>query len=215
MLTIINGTARRSHHLFGAGKAASSQRWLLRSLALMLLLGILLPTLLSPIPAYACSCAGPETVEAALQSKSHIFTGTVTKIDKRSGFRLPWGSVSSGDPVAVTFNVSEIWKGGPDSQVTVRTALGSESCGIDTFQVGQPYLVYAREYMGKLSTNICERTKPLASAADDLHILGPGTAPTQQSSDAANLPPAAGWAAALLILAVAVALLVVRRRRRR
>lgn len=234
MLTMINGKPPAHRNFLStatagpdAGKPPTSPRWLLlrrgllrpwllRTLALLLLFGALLPAALSPAPAYACSCAGPETVEAALQSKSHIFAGTVTKIDKRSGLRLPWGSYFSGDPVSITFHVTEVWKGGPESQLTVRTAMGSESCGIETFQVGQPYLVYAHKYNGELSTNICERTKPLASAAEDLQLLGPGVAPTTGGA-ATSIWPAAGWAAALLALAAAaaVALLAARRRRRR
>jgi hypothetical protein len=41
-------------------------------------------------------------------------------------------------------------------------------------------LVYAYDFQGDLTTNICDRTKDLSSAQEDLLKLGEGSLPTEE-----------------------------------
>jgi len=75
----------------------------------------------------------------------------------------------------VRFQVDKQWKGVTTDTVPVVTAADSAACGYP-FVTGKTYLVYARKLDGEpeLQTNLCSRTKPLASAQDDLAALGEG-----------------------------------------
>jgi len=73
--------------------------------------------------------------------------------------------------IAVTFTVSQSWKGVSSRRVTIVTGRGGGDCGFE-FKSGVDYLVYAYEPGGDgCQTNICTRTKELAHAAEDLAFL--------------------------------------------
>lgn len=85
---------------------------------------------------------------------------------------------------AVLFEVSQIWKGGAESQIIIHTGSGGGDCGFN-FEKDKEYLVYAHPstmYGDKelLITIICDRTNLLAQAQEDLAILGEGKVPTDQ-----------------------------------
>lgn len=113
--------------------------------------------------ALACSCAPPPPPQTALKESNAVFTGTVL------------GVTTSGVNYVVRLRVESSWKGAKCGEVTVITASEDAACGYN-FQVGQSYLVYAVKAQGKLSTNLCSRTKPTSEAGEDLTALGkPGT----------------------------------------
>jgi hypothetical protein len=113
--------------------------------------------------ALACSCAPPPPPQDALKQSSAVFTGTVIDV------------TTSGVNHVVRLRVESSWKGAKCGEVTVLTASEDAACGY-SFQVGQSYLVYAVKEQGKLSTNLCSRTKPTSDAGEDLTALGkPGT----------------------------------------
>jgi hypothetical protein len=115
--------------------------------------------------ALACSCAPPPPPEDVLKSSSAVFTGTVL------------GVTTSGGDHVVRLRVETTWKGAKCGEVTVLTATEDAACGY-TFQAGESYLVYATEEQGKLSTNLCSRTKLTSDAGEDLTALGkPATCP--------------------------------------
>jgi hypothetical protein len=120
--------------------------------------------------AWACSCAPPPPPKQSLAKSAAVFAGKVTAV-KRDGFQ-----------VRVTFEISKTWKGTKGKTVEVTTASSGAACGY-AFKKGSSYLVYcyAPKVEGKkatmLSTNICSRTKTLASAKADLKDLGPGKKP--------------------------------------
>ena len=72
----------------------------------------------------------------------------------------------------VTFQIKEIFRGTPPPNQQVWTGYGSGDCGYD-FQIGETYLVYAREdpQNGRMITSICTRTTPAAEAAEDLAYI--------------------------------------------
>lgn len=127
--------------------------------------------------AFACSCAGPgsadEQVALAMEHGSLIYAGTVKSITPPKKKLV----MSSGDLNTIVFEVEEVWKGDSAKEITVYTAMNSASCGYDTFQVGERYLVTANGPLEQLKTNICNMTMPLSSAGDQLISLGEGYAP--------------------------------------
>lgn len=142
-------------------------------------------TVVVPSSGYACSCVQPPAVQQALAEADAVFAGKVMNIIEPKPNVL--GLMSSADPVTVTFQVSQIWKGISDKQVSITTALSSASCGY-SFAEDREYIVYAYQndaYM--LETNICMRTSELTAAAEDLDVLGKGQ-PLRQEVE----PPAPG-----------------------
>ncbi|RXZ77815.1 hypothetical protein EBB07_27485 [Paenibacillaceae bacterium] len=145
-----------------------------RLLGMLLIASIMLGggVLFKPAMAYACSCAERLTPAEELERGTAVFAGEVTAIESKEG-----KVISSGDPIKVTFKVSEIWKGEVGSLTDVYTAGSSASCGYDKFEVNQTYIVYASGVEDKLQTGICTRTALLADATEDLQQLGKGEAP--------------------------------------
>ncbi|GAB6927298.1 hypothetical protein JCM10914A_12810 [Paenibacillus sp. JCM 10914] len=127
-----------------------------------------------PTPAQACSCAAPPTVAESLERKSAIFAGEVTNI----AFSPQWLVRSSADPVNISFEVKEAWKGNLAEHTIVQTAGSSASCGYEGFEVGREYLVFAHlNGNGQLETGICEGTGLLSAASAELGELGQGYIP--------------------------------------
>ncbi|WP_424767822.1 hypothetical protein [Paenibacillus sp. sgz302251] len=180
-----------------------------------------------PTAAYACSCAAPSSTEQQvkdeLERKSAIFAGTVTEVIKPSGLKI----MSSADLVQVSFEVSTVWKGEVARQASVYTAMSSAGCGYENFTVGKAYLVSAYNNPTKLETGVCELTKPLSSATEELAVLGDGYLPSpisakvqlsgnQASTEAqaaANAPSDLIFAAALVLMGSAIALILIKRRK--
>lgn len=114
----------------------------------------------------ACSCLRPAPPLESLEQSTAVFAGEVVDIKVLDGV-----VVSSADPVKVTFEVSQTWKGPDYKTLVLTTARDSASCGY-SFEEGEEYIVYAYGESDKLTTNICSRTNILASAQDDLQELG-------------------------------------------
>lgn len=72
----------------------------------------------------ACSCAPLPSPQESLEKSTAVFAGKVTGIDIPNRI-----IISSADPVSVTFNVSEIWKG-PDYKTLVVTTAREEAQGL-------------------------------------------------------------------------------------
>jgi hypothetical protein len=143
-------------------------------------------------PAWACSCLRVTPAEA-LAAADLAFSGTVTEIAQTTGT----GS-SGGMPVlAVTMDVSSVWKGPVAGSLVVETPTDSPACGFP-FAVGETYLVYANEAGGHWSTGLCARTALLADASEDLAALGaplaqpPDAGPTSATDPLLETDPATG-----------------------
>jgi hypothetical protein len=147
-----------------------------RKILLLISLFLIINFMLVVVPrtGYACSCAESPSVEEELKQKTAVFSGKVIKIEEKNKLIR-----SSADPVSVLFEVKHSWKGVNQSQVMVYTAMSSASCGYE-FNLKTEYLVYAYGEENHLITSICDRTKPLLLANDDLAVLGEGTPPTLQ-----------------------------------
>jgi hypothetical protein len=150
-----------------------------RTINLILLSCLILSimTIFIPYSVYACSCAQPQTVEAELSRSKEVFAGRVLEVKEHRSLN---GSMTK----AALFEVNQIWKGGSESQIIIYTGSGGGDCGV-RFEEGEEYLVYAYPstmYGDKelLITIICDRTKVMVQAQEDLAILGEGKVPTEQ-----------------------------------
>jgi hypothetical protein len=103
-------------------------------------------------PAAACTCGVrslPEQIEAA----SVVFTGTVSGIVS-----------ASGSEAAVTFDVTQRYKGDVGRRVRVATPLDSGACGVP-FATEATYVVFATGGPNALATTIC------AGTTDDVGVV--------------------------------------------
>lgn len=138
------------------------------------------------VPAWACSCAPPPPPGEARDGSAAVFAGQVIAIEAPGPIN---GVISSADPVKVTLQVSQVWKGPLSNTLVVTTARDSASCGY-SFDLSSEYLVYAYDSEGALNTNLCSRTAPLQSAGEDLNVLGEGATPPQSETGSAFRAPA-------------------------
>lgn len=131
-------------------------------------------SVLAPPPAYACTCA-TRPISEYIESSSSTFTGKVESIQP---------SPTGGYYVGFTdvFRVWGVWVNDQpsDGKATVWTrSLGAGDCGYP-FEEGQEYLVYTErhEISNLLEVDLCNGTKSIGDAEEDLQVLGTGTNPT-------------------------------------
>ncbi|RAV12987.1 hypothetical protein [Paenibacillus contaminans] len=141
--------------------------------------------MIHPQKGFACSCAGPNSVQEELQKKAAVFSGKAVSV-KTSGGLLR----SSADPVEVKIEVDKVWKGELGKTQLVYTARDGASCGFG-FEKGKQYLVYAYSDNDRLVTNMCDRTKLISNAAEDLSLLKEGKLPSLENRQAD--PDFTGW----------------------
>lgn len=137
---------------------------------------------------WACSCVGPGSPCNAAGQSTAVFTGTVLSITSpserpptkeiagqilsnrsahRSGVHLPLPAR------IVRVQVDQVLSGvaAGQTEIEILTGLGGGDCG-STFHIGKDFIVYAYAGSdGRLSTNMCSRTRPLEEAAEDLEYL--------------------------------------------
>ncbi|MDD3283997.1 MAG: hypothetical protein PHZ07_00145 [Patescibacteria group bacterium] len=125
----------------------------------------------------ACSCIQPLSPEESLKQATSVFVGKVINIDIPKKI-----FIESSDPIKITFEVSQIWKGPNYKIIILTTARDQASCGYP-FEQNEEYIVYAYDKENKLNTNICSRTKLLTNAQEDLISLGSGVLPIDFDSN--------------------------------
>ncbi|MBT2691655.1 hypothetical protein [Bacillus sp. ISL-55] len=119
-----------------------------------------------PTVSHACKCVEPQSVEKELESSEAVFSGKIIDIRTEKNSRK------------ILFEVEETWKGVSQTQIFLKDE--RSSCSLDFFK-GESYLVYAYDFQDELTTNICDRTKELSGAGEDLAALGKGTMPTEEA----------------------------------
>lgn len=154
-------------------------------------------------PASACSCMAPAPPETAATEADAVFVGEVTDV-----------SAGAGAGHVAQLAVTEVFTGEVGEEVEVHTPPDSAACGYP-FEVGREELVYAvLDDQGRMQTNLCDRTAPVADADADLAALGDGSDPAALPRDDGR----PGWlvpATVALALAVASATVTTVSRRRR
>jgi hypothetical protein len=129
----------------------------------------LLASPLLPLCGMACDCPHYGAPCKAFANTPTVFAGHVVKIstiDRKT---------ASGDEYKdrlVFFDVERSYRGWTAKTAEVVTGSDGTDCGYK-FQEGVGYLVYAYPdpETGKLYTGICQRTRPLSEAAEDLEYL--------------------------------------------
>ena len=106
----------------------------------------------------------PPPKEAA-EAASVVFEGTAVGMtsDKPPGQKLVYH--------VYEFEVVRAFKGEATERVTIRTMNNSAACG-RSYEIGENYLVYARDADGQLTDNLCSRTRRIAVAKEDLLAFG-------------------------------------------
>lgn len=123
-----------------------------------------------PQPCLACYCIPPPTPAEGLTKADAVFRGRVIATPS-------WPPLSGYVRRDIAFRVETSWKGQVAPEVLVVDGWGAATSTC-TYQLesGVEYLVYARaDREGTLSVEVCNRTRPVSEAADDLRALGPGT----------------------------------------
>lgn len=118
----------------------------------------------------ACSCFQVGTPCESYGTASAVFVGTAVSVRTverpKTENEDPWY-----DRRVFKFSVEQSYLGVDGTEVEIFTGMGGGDCGY-SFKIGERYLVYAHGYQNRLSTSICARTRPFASATEDLAFLG-------------------------------------------
>jgi len=108
----------------------------------------------------ACECrpeSTKKTITRLRKEAATIFVGTAKEITKQA------------DSYKATFVVEKWWKGVQNPEIEIFTYGGCMAW----FESGKTYLIYASpDKEGKLSTDICMRTRLISYAAEDMKRLG-------------------------------------------
>ena len=118
-----------------------------------------------------------------LQSAEAVFAGRVIQVEAPPAVG---GVISTADPVRVTFQVAEVWKGPVEPLLEIVTPRESASCGYE-FVRGQEYLVYGRTVDGELYAGLCSRIVEVSSP-EDRAALGEGETPSAHQPGAMPEP---------------------------
>lgn len=133
-----------------------------RKILLLLVAIILTATSANVQKAHACTCLPPPPPAQAFVEADAVFMGKVESVE----------FIENGNRRLVKISLVKIWKGDRSVVSEIYTGANSAMCGYE-FQVGETYVIYAyKGENGGLHTNICTRTAPLRSAAEDLKYLG-------------------------------------------
>ena len=149
---------------------------------------------LCALPAAACSCSRGGTGGCQAPTADMIVLATVVSKELVRNGPLPPAPASAGDfsprrasraptdpplpapIVRIALSVSEKFRGNPGDSVVVQT--DTSDCAYP-FEVGHEYLVFANEFQGNLTVNICTATRPAKMAVatiQQLRALRDGTA---------------------------------------
>ena len=131
-------------------------------------LPLLLAWALLPLRSMACDCSYAGAPCKAFANTPTVFAGRVVKI---STIRLKAPSGDEFEDRLVSFDVERSYRGWEAATAEVLAGWNSD-CGY-RFQEGVRYLVYAYPdtATGKLYTGICQRTRPMSEASEDLEYL--------------------------------------------
>jgi hypothetical protein len=118
----------------------------------------------------ACDCVNAGPPCKAFKATPNVFTGRVTKI---STIHVKLQSGDEYPQDLVLLQIERNYRGQEGkSTVEVVTGEGGGDCGF-SFEEGKRYLVYAYPHpaTGKLYTGICQRTRLLSEASEDLEYF--------------------------------------------
>ena len=127
----------------------------------------------------ACQCAGRTTPEEGLRAADAVFEGRVIRrrmiLAQEHGVSFPVPEYE--------FSVSRAWKG--VAVPTIRLLGGYSNCAY-VFRGNASYLVFAGRHWeapGRLSSSICDPTRPASEAGPNIAALGTPTAVFGKTND--------------------------------
>lgn len=126
--------------------------------------------LMFPAMVAACDCVNAGPPCKAFKATPNVFTGRVTRI---STIQVKMPSSVGYPQQLVQLQIARNYRGQEGkSTVEVVTGEGGGDCGF-SFEEGKQYLVYAYPHAasGELYTGICQRTRLLSGADEDLEYL--------------------------------------------
>jgi hypothetical protein len=189
-----------------------------RSTLVVLLLAAGFVLVVTPPPAFACSCASGDAT-ARYEQSDVVFVGTVRSVSETNPT-----STSQGQPVAdafyvdVDFAVDIAYKGVSEKSISIQTINQESACGF-SFATEERYLVYASQGSNGLGTGICQGTVLASQASLPPPGASAAIAPTPSPR---NKLPRTGFAGNGEVLATSIflvgtgcLLLVLGERRRR
>ena len=114
---------------------------------------------------YCCSCFEIPSPQENYERSNAVFSGEIlsNEIDTITSSHGWYDRI-------IIVKTDKVWKGFLSEIVEVRTAESEATCGV-TFVVGYNYLIYAFEDENKLRCYLCERTKVIDYAWEDLQFL--------------------------------------------
>jgi len=125
---------------------------------------------------HACTCPPEKTPLEELAAVNEVFSGVVVSV-----VNFPYSGATKID-----VNVSARWKGTAAGVVSVYTPIvyspGDGGCGA-YMEVNEEYLIYATYGGLGMSTGMCNRTRHIINAQEDLEELGdPNFVPVKDSN---------------------------------
>jgi SdrD B-like domain/Carboxypeptidase regulatory-like domain/Tissue inhibitor of metalloproteinase len=136
---------------------------------LLVLPGLLIGALPSPVNACQCSRTAPPCEE--FPQASAVFIGRVIDSAEQKTETDTDGKKRTYDVGIIRFEVEEVFKGIESRIIEIHSGTTGADCGY-WFTRGERYLVYAYgDQPGRLGTNVCTRTRLVEKATEDLQYL--------------------------------------------
>src|SRR5687768_9647868 len=128
--------------------------------------------LAAPSAAAACSCITGIPICQTFWRTPAVFSALALEV-RPAGDAVPDRMPNR----VVRLQVEQSWRGGVSGIIEAHIGAGGGDCGSD-FTPGVRYLVFADHRDGGLFVSICNRTRPLSDAADDLAYLAKAFQPS-------------------------------------
>jgi hypothetical protein len=154
--------------LAGYARRSAGRNMMIRSLPLLLIIGLCLP-----LQSEACSCVvsrddEKQQISDAFENADLVFIGRII-----SSEMAPWIESGPHQELQKTrLQALRQWKGPKQKQFEFRIDVQCCVCGYE-FPKSGDFLVYAYgpDEDGHFQTSICNRTRHLSQAADDIAVL--------------------------------------------
>jgi len=113
-----------------------------------------------------------QTPSEAFRKATLVFLGKAVSIEDpaQRAAQLQLLTQPLSRQITVRFTVERVLQGTHVNDVRIQTITGAPESGYP-FEVGEKYLVYANEIKGALFVGGCSRTRPAASAQEDLSFI--------------------------------------------
>jgi hypothetical protein len=160
---------------------------------------LLLLDLAVATPCIACQCGQIPDPKQAMAMVPLVVVGRVEALREEDISPLFSNKI-------VRISVERVWKGDAPSDLTL--VVGSSDCDYVHFQMNERYLIFVEAMRGARSwtASKCKPTRPLAQAAEEIRLIGPGKPKTHAPGRSNSWGLGHWFSAFLVIVAVGAAL---------